>query len=108
MGEDTDDTDGADDPLDGAYTAVLDRYEDDVAVLVVEDEEREHDIAERLVERTALPEDARAVDTVVEVTFVDGEPAEVDARPAETSDRAESAQSPVARLSRRRRPRGDA
>ena len=102
MGEDTDDTDGADDPLDGAYTAVLDRYEDDVAVLVVEDEEREHDIAERLVERTALPEDARAVDTVVKVTFVDGEPAEVDARPAETSDRAESAQSRFDRLSRRR------
>jgi predicted nucleotidyltransferase len=98
----TDDTDDTDDPFDGVYTAVLDRYEDDIAVLVVGDEEQGRDIAERLVERTALPADARAVDTVLEVTFVDGEPVEFEARPEETSERAEAAQSRFDRLSRRR------
>ena len=99
MGEDTDDTDA---PLDGVYTAVLDRYEDDIAVLVVGNEEQGRDIAERLVERTALPADARAVDTVLEVTLVGGEPVEFEARPGETSERAEAAQSRFDRLSRRR------
>jgi Protein of unknown function (DUF3006). len=90
-----------DDPLDGTYTAVLDRYEDDIAVFVVEHEGR--DVAERLVERAMLSEDVQAVDTILEVTFVDGEPTEFEAKPEETSDRAESAQSRVDRLSRRRR-----
>lgn len=96
------DADDADDRLDGTYTAVLDRYEDDLAVLVVEDEEQERDIAERLVERAALPEDARAVDTVLKIEFVDDTPTEIVAHPQETNDRAERTQSRFDRLSRRR------
>lgn len=90
----------AEDPLDGTYTAVLDRYEGDITVLVIEYNSR--DIAERLVDRAALPEDARAVDTVLEVTFVDDTPTEIVPMPDETSERGESAQDRFDRLSRRR------
>lgn len=93
--------DETDDRLDGTYTAVLDRYEDDVAVLVVEHEGQ--DIAERLVGRAALPDDAQAVDTVLEVRFVDDDPVEIEPKPDETAERSESAQSRFDRMSRRRR-----
>ena len=90
-----------DDPLDGTYTAVLDRYENDVAVLVVEAGGR--DIAECAVTRTDLPADTRAVDTVFDVTFDCGDPVEIEIRPEETTERGEAAQSRFDRLSRRRR-----
>jgi hypothetical protein len=107
-GSDPDDRDGAP-PLDGTYTAVVDRYEDiddvQVAVLVVEADGT--DVAEYLVERSTLSEDCRSVDTVLEVTFSGDKPTAFRARPEETSDRKSDAQSRFDRLSRRRRSDDD-
>lgn len=104
-GSDSDDDSDGPPPLDGTYTAVLDRYEDiddvGVAVLVVEADGT--DVVEHLVKRSTLPEDCRSVDTVLEVTFSGGEPTAFQMRPGETADRKSDAQSRFERLSRRRR-----
>lgn len=107
-----DDGDDSNEPqlFEGTYTAVLDRYEDTtdgaVAVLVVEADGA--DVAERLVERSRLPENCRAVDTVLAVTFSDNEPTAFRTRPDETAERSSDAQRRFDRLSRRRRSDDDA
>lgn len=87
-------------PPDGTYTAVLDRYEGASAVFVIEGDGQ--DIDEVGVERDALPEAARAVDSVVELTLEQGVATEAEHQPDETSARAEDTQSRFDRLSRRR------
>jgi hypothetical protein len=57
--------------LDGTYTAVLDRIEDDLAVLEVTDDE--DDTHELVVDFAALPEAGRHPDAVFEVEMVAGE-----------------------------------
>ncbi|AQL42086.1 hypothetical protein BV210_04870 [Halorientalis sp. IM1011] len=84
---------------DGTYTAVLDRFEDDLAVLLVEGEEDL--VGELVVEREELPEDGQHVDAVVTVVVEDGELDDVWYEEAETDERKESVQSRFDRLSER-------
>ncbi len=84
---------------DGTHTAVLDRFEDDRAVLLVE---RPDDRATQVVvDRTALPEDGRHADAVLSVTVEDGSPVAWRYRPDATTDRADATQDRFDRLSRR-------
>lgn len=57
--------------LDGTYTAVLDRIEDDLAVLEVSDDD--DDTHELVVDVADLPEEGRHPDAVFEVEVSDGE-----------------------------------
>ncbi len=84
---------------DGDYTAVLDRFEDDLAVLLLEHEgELVDDIA---VPRTELPESARHQDSVLDVSVEDGAIQQATYKAEETVERAERAQSRFDRLSQR-------
>lgn len=81
------------------YTAIIDRFEGDLAVLLLEHEgETLDDIA---VDRSALPDDARHVDAVLSVVVQDGELLDASYRPDETEQRKESAQARFDRLSQR-------
>lgn len=88
---------------DGSYTAVVDRFEDELAVLEVtgDDERYEH-----VLKRTEIPEDARQADAVLVIEFEDGHAATIDHEPEETTTRKEDAQSRFDRLSKRP-PRDD-
>lgn len=88
---------------DGEYAAVLDRFEDERAVLVLED--GGEDVAEAVVHRTWLPPDARRQDAAVSVTVEDGRLVSVAYDPGETEARGEAAQDRFDRLARR--PPGD-
>jgi hypothetical protein len=87
-------------PPDGTYTAVLDRYEGDHAVFVIEADGQ--DIGEAAIMRDSIPDDARTVDTVVELTVVRGVPTTIETRPEETAERTDRTQDRFDRLSRRR------
>ena len=90
---------------DGTYTAVLDRFEDELAVLLVEGED---DLAgELVVEREALPEDGQHVDAVLSVVVEEGELGEASYLEQETEERSEAAQSRFDRLSERPPSDGD-
>jgi Protein of unknown function (DUF3006). len=93
-------TETPDTNLDGTYTAVLDRYEGDLAVLVVEADGE--DIAETTLNRDKLPEDCRSVDDILEVIFNDGVSTAFVKRDTLTDQRHEEAQDRFDRLSRRR------
>jgi hypothetical protein len=81
----------------GTFTAVVDRFEDDLAVLVLE---RNGETAGELVTGAeTLPEDGRHVDAVLGVTLSEGELVAVEDRPAATEDRRERAQRRFDRLS---------
>ncbi|RXK48015.1 DUF3006 family protein [Halorientalis pallida] len=84
---------------DGTYTAVVDRFENDLAVLLVEGEEEL--VGESVVDREALPEDGQHVDAVFSVVVEDQELAEATYQEHETEDRSEAAQSRFDRLSER-------
>lgn len=75
---------------DGEYTAVVDRFEEHRAVLVIEDEGEAVDAID--VHRTWLPPDAREQDAVLTITVADGRPVRVRHDPAETESRKERAQ----------------
>ncbi|MFC7070483.1 DUF3006 domain-containing protein [Halobaculum lipolyticum] len=90
--------DGSDALADGEYTAVIDRFEDDLAVLEVETEDG---LRQLVVERDELPEDARHADAVVEVTTESGVLVEAVYDEAASRERSEEAQSRFDRLSRR-------
>lgn len=79
--------------------AVVDRFEDELAVLEVSggDERYEHTI-----ERINLPGDARHVDAVLTVDIADGHLVEIGYETDETVTRREDAQSRFDRLSNRR------
>lgn len=86
-------------PTDGTYTAVLDRFEEHLAVLLLEADGET--VGELVVEQEALPEQARHVDAVLSVELADGELVDVTYEQAETTDRSESAQRRFDRLSER-------
>lgn len=84
---------------DEEYTAVIDRFEGDLAVLLLErDGETVGDVA---VPRAELPPDARHQDAVLRVTVEDGEVQQATYEAEETAERKERAQSRVDRLSQR-------
>lgn len=86
-------------PADGQYVAVVDRFEGDLAVLLLEDgDEVVDDVA---VGRDRLPEQGRHQDAVLAVVVQDGRLADVEYRPDETERRAESARERFDRLARR-------
>lgn len=88
---------------DGTYRAVLDRFEGDLAVLLVEDGSEV--VGEMIVETDELPEAGRHADAVFTVEVADGDPTGMTYEGDETTDRKEQAQRRFDRLSRR--PPGD-
>lgn len=80
-------------------TAVLDRFEGDLAVLVLE--AGGETVGEKVVDRAALPEDARHTDAVLRLTLEVGNIVAAEYDAAETEERGEVAQSRFDRLSRR-------
>lgn len=84
---------------DGTYTAVLDRFEDELAVLLLE--EGGETIGEVVVSREGLPEDGRHVDAILEVEIEDGELLEATYVEGKTTERAEDSQRRFDELSQR-------
>ncbi|WP_254535019.1 DUF3006 domain-containing protein [Halomarina litorea] len=87
------------------YTAVLDRFEGDDAVLVLE--RGGEDVDDIAVPRSDLPERGRKQDAVFAVVVRDGELRSVRYKPHATRSRGERAQSRFDRLARRPPRRGD-
>lgn len=83
---------------DGTYTAVVDRFEDDLAALELTDNDERYEL---VVEQAALPEDGRRVDAVFQLTIADGELADSEYDEAATARRSEAAQDRFDRLSKR-------
>lgn len=81
------------------YTAVVDRIEGDLAVLLLE--RGSETVGDLVVSRADLPADARAPDAVLSVTIEDDELVEARYDDAETERRAERAQSRFDRLADR-------
>jgi hypothetical protein len=84
---------------DGEYTAVVDRIEDGLAAVLLEEDGT--DAYELLVEPAELPEDAQHANAVLTVEVQDGELSEANYEASETKERQESAQSRFDRLSER-------
>jgi hypothetical protein len=82
----------------GIYTAVLDRFEDDLAALEVEDEDERYELA---VPTASLPEEGQVIDAVLLIEVEDGELIDAAYKPMKTEERKESAQSRFDRLSGR-------
>ncbi|MCU4802642.1 DUF3006 domain-containing protein [Halobacteria archaeon HArc-gm2] len=91
-------------PSDGTYTAVVDRFEEDLAVLLLEADG--DTVGEVVVDEAALPADGRHVDAVLAVELEDDELVEVTYTEAETDERSDQAQSRFDSLSQRP-PSGD-
>lgn len=89
--------------LDGTYTAVLDRIEDDLAVLEVTDGEQTDEL---VVEMGALPTDGRHPDAVFDVRIAEGELQTATYDESRSESRTEAAQDRFDRLSSRP-PRDD-
>jgi len=81
---------------DGEYTAVLDRIEDDVAVLLLEQEGEQ--VPEVLIPQAKVPSDARHQDAVLTIRLSDEQVVSVDYDANETSRRHEAVQSQFDRL----------
>lgn len=90
---------------DGEYTAVVDRVEDGLAVLLLE--ANGETVDDLLVPSEDLPRRARAADAVLTVVVEDGDLIEARYRPEETRERAERAQSRFDRLAERPPKRSD-
>jgi len=86
------------------YTGVIDRFEDDLAVILLEEDGEVVD--ELVLDRGDLPSDAAQEDAILEVTLEDGEVTDLVYDPAETENRKDRAQSRFDRLSERP-PSGD-
>ena len=84
---------------DGTYTAVLDRFEDDLAVLVLESDDET--IGQLVVDAGALPADGQHQDALFTVVVRDDELAETTYHPDRTAHRQETAQSRFDRLAGR-------
>lgn len=81
------------------YIGVIDRFEDDLAVILLE---ADGEVVDELVlDRADLPVDADHPDAVLEVTLTDGEVSDLVYDPAETRVRKERAQSRFDRLAER-------
>jgi hypothetical protein len=84
--------------LDGTYTAVLDRIEDDLAVLEVSDGDARHEL---VVDLAALPEDGQHPDAVFAVDIEDGDLHAATYDEAESEKRKDEAQDRFDQLSSR-------
>jgi len=84
---------------DGTYTAVVDRFEGDLAVLLLEADGETVD--EIVLDGDELPEGGRHVDAVLTVTLVDGEAQEIAYEVDQTETRSERAQRRFDSLSQR-------
>ena len=82
---------------DGTHTAVVDRIEDGLAALIVDDEP----VGETVIDPSRLPADARHADAVVTLAVSDGTITSVALDAEATDERAEDAQSRFDRLSQR-------
>ena len=81
------------------FTAVLDRFEEEQAVLLLESDGETVD--EIVIQRDDLPESGRHQDAIFRVT-VDGDTVvEIEYEPTETEKRADAAQEQFDRLARR-------
>lgn len=89
---------------DGTYLGVLDRFEGERAVLVLE--RGGEDVDDLVVDRTRLPREGRHQDAVFRVELADGEPTRLEYRPGLTRKRRRDAQQRFDRLARRP-PRAD-
>src|SRR6056297_1247413 len=76
-------------PADGTYTAVVDRFEGDQAVLLLEDDGET--VGERVLDRGRLPADGGHVDAVLRVELQDGDVVDASYDPDETTNRSERA-----------------
>lgn len=89
---------------DGEYTAVLDRFEEGLAVLLVE---RDGETVDQLVvDRDRVPDEGCHEDAVLVTSIQDGDVRGLRYRPEETERRTESAQDRFDRLAERP-PSGD-
>lgn len=88
--------------MDGTYTAVVDRFEDDLAVLVLELDDGADEL---VVDRSRVPDDA-GQDAVLQVVLEDGALADATYDSEETERRREAVQDRFDRLARRP-PRDD-
>ncbi|CCQ34918.1 hypothetical protein HLRTI_002327 [Halorhabdus tiamatea SARL4B] len=84
---------------DGTYTAVVDRFEGELAVLLLEADGETVD--ELVLDGEELPEAGRHVDAVLTVTLVDGETQEFAYEVDQTETRSERAQRRFDSLSQR-------
>lgn len=84
---------------DGTYTAVLDRFEGDQAVLVLERDGS--DVADVALDRDRLPESGRQQDAVYELVVDDGDVIDLTYDSDATSERKVRAQDRFDGLSRR-------
>jgi hypothetical protein len=89
----------------GTYTAVVDRFEDDTAVLLLEQDGETVD--ELLLPKTQLPEEGSHVDAILGITISDGMVADITYEPNETSKRSTRAQRRFDELSKRPPSRDD-
>lgn len=82
------------------FTGVIDRFEDDLAVVLLE---VYGDVVDEIViDRSKLPADAAHPDAVLEITLTgDGEVTAIEYDPEESTDRKERAQSRFDRLAER-------
>lgn len=92
-------------PADGTYAAVVDRFEGDQAVLLLEADGET--VGERVLARDRLPEDGRHVDAVLRVDLEDDRVADVRYEPEESERRAERTRRRFDELSRRPPGRDD-
>ncbi len=91
---------------DGRYTAVIDRFEDDQAVLLIEDDTGSL-VGEAVVDQAVIPEPARHPDAVLTVELEDGEVLTGEYDVTETEKRTEQVQDRFDQLSERLEPAGD-
>ncbi|WP_251329470.1 DUF3006 domain-containing protein [Haloplanus pelagicus] len=84
---------------DGTYTAVLDRFEEEVAVLVLESDAET--IGHVVVDTETLPAEGQHQDALFTVVIRDDTLTEATYRPNRTEKRRETAQSRFDRLSER-------
>jgi hypothetical protein len=86
-------------PSAGTYTAVLDRFEEDLAVLILEDDGET--VGQHVTSTGNLPDDACTQDAVLEITLGDGELVNAEYDAEETDRRSAAAQERFDRLSQR-------
>jgi hypothetical protein len=86
-------------PADGTYTGIVDRFEGEHAVVLLEADGET--VGERVLDRTRLPEDADHVDAVLRVEIRDGDVVDTSYEPGESERRSERAQRRFDELSSR-------
>ena len=84
---------------DGEYTAVVDRFEDDLAVLLLEDDDET--VGETVIARERLPDDGQYVDAVLHIELEDDEVVSITYDADETVDRSAEIQQRFDDLSQR-------